>query len=195
MGVQGVSGLPSWKSAEIGLFRPFSAFLALFRRARRAPGKSRKRRKKAFFLRYPRICLNPHLLNPHLRHSNLFSLPGSIGQLSPNFGVIPLLNYTANLEKRRKIHWRIFKKIQRRNFPEITNFLSLVVVSAVNQRGRERPPEIIQKFRLSRVADFECRFPYDSYGKNRAPFWPFWGEGFWGNIRRPILLPAPLSCC
>ena len=48
------------------LFRPFSAFFALFRRVRRAPGKSRKRRKKAFFLRYPRISLNPHLLNPHL---------------------------------------------------------------------------------------------------------------------------------
>ena len=65
-----MSGLLSWKSAEIGLFRPFSAFFGLFRRARTAPEKSRKRRKKAFFLRYPRICLNPHLLNPHLRHSN-----------------------------------------------------------------------------------------------------------------------------
>ena len=59
---------PSRKSAEIGLFCPFSAFFALFRRVRRAPGKSRKRRKKAFFLRYPRISLNPHLLNPHLWH-------------------------------------------------------------------------------------------------------------------------------
>ena len=27
--------------------------------SRTAPGKSRKRRKKAFFLRYPRICLSP----------------------------------------------------------------------------------------------------------------------------------------
>ena len=65
-----MSGRPSWKSAEIGQNRPFSAFFALFRRVPRAPGKSRKRRKKAFFLRYPRISLNPHLLNPHLRHSN-----------------------------------------------------------------------------------------------------------------------------
>ena len=55
----------------IGLFSPFSAFFALFRRVRRASGKSGKRRKKAFFLRYPQICLSPHLLNPHLRHSNL----------------------------------------------------------------------------------------------------------------------------
>ena len=59
-----MSGRPSWKSAEIGLFRPVSAFFALFQRVGRAPGKSRKRRKKAFFLRYPQICLNPHLLNP-----------------------------------------------------------------------------------------------------------------------------------
>ena len=56
------------KSAFFPLFLPFSA---LFRRVRRAPGKSRKRRKKAFFLRYPQISLNPHLLNPHLRHSQL----------------------------------------------------------------------------------------------------------------------------
>ena len=48
--------LPFWKSAEIGLFRPFSAFFALFRRARRAPGKSRKREKKASdFLKPPSL--------------------------------------------------------------------------------------------------------------------------------------------
>ena len=77
-----MSGRTSWKSAKIGLFRPFSAFFALFRRVRRAPGKSRKRRKKAFFLRYPQISLNPHLLNPHLRHSNFDSaqLFGDSGQ-------------------------------------------------------------------------------------------------------------------
>ena len=69
-----MSGRPSWKSAEIVLFRPFSAFFALFQRVRRAPGKSRKWRKKAFFLRYPQICLNPHLLNPHLRHPNCYFL-------------------------------------------------------------------------------------------------------------------------
>ena len=66
-----MSGRPSRKSAEIGLFRPFSALFALLRRVRRAPGKSRKLRKKAFFLRYPRISLHPHLLNPHLWHPNL----------------------------------------------------------------------------------------------------------------------------
>ena len=69
-----MSGRPSWKSAEIGLFRPFSAFFAIFRRAGTAPGKSRKRRKKAFFFRFPWISLNPHLLNPHLRHPKVFSL-------------------------------------------------------------------------------------------------------------------------
>ena len=43
--------------------------------------------------------------------------------------------------------------------------------------------------------DFECRFPYDSYGRDRAPFWPFLGEGFWGNIQRPLVLPARLVYC
>ena len=55
---------------EIGRNRSFPAFFALFRRARRPPGKSRKSRKRAFFLRCPWICLNPHLLNPHLWHPN-----------------------------------------------------------------------------------------------------------------------------
>ena len=45
-------------------FRPFAAFCALFRKARRACGKSIKHRKTASFLRCPRICLNPHLLTP-----------------------------------------------------------------------------------------------------------------------------------
>ena len=65
-----VSALLSWKSAETGFFCTFSAFFGFFRRARTAPGNSRKRRKKAFFLRLPPIRLSPHLLNPHLRHSN-----------------------------------------------------------------------------------------------------------------------------
>ena len=42
-----------------------------------------------------------------------------------------------------------------------------------------------------KVADLECGSPYDSYRKNRAPSWPFLGDGFWGNIQRPLLLPAP----
>ena len=67
-----MSGRPSRKSAEI----------AVFRRVRGAPGKSRKRIKKAFFLRYPQICLSPHLLNPHLQHSK-----GKHGaNFGPNFG-------------------------------------------------------------------------------------------------------------
>ena len=50
----------------------------------RAFGKSRKRRKKAFFLRYPQICLNPHLLNPHLRHPKRKKHPKKI--CIKNFG-------------------------------------------------------------------------------------------------------------
>ena len=67
--------------------------------------------------------------------------------------------------------------------------------SAVKQRGREGTPGNHPENSSQKVADFECRFPYDSYGKSRAPLWPFLGEGFWGSIRRPLLLPAPLFCC
>ena len=48
---------------------------------------------------------------------------------------------------------------------------------------------------FQKLADFECRFPYDSYGRDRAPFWPFLGEGFRGNIQQPLVLPAPLFYC
>ena len=59
---------------EIGWNRPFSPFFCLFRpfpEGAKSTLKIRKTEEKAFFLRYPRISLNPHLLNPHLRHSNL----------------------------------------------------------------------------------------------------------------------------
>ena len=65
-----MSGRSAWKSARFGLFRPFSPFFCLFcsfLKACIAPGRSRKRKKKKpFSLRYPRIRLSPHL-----RHSNL----------------------------------------------------------------------------------------------------------------------------
>ena len=73
-----MSGRPSWKSAEISLFRSFSAFFALFRRVRGASGKSRKRRKKAFFLRYPQIYLNPHnkgISFPNFVERSILKLP------------------------------------------------------------------------------------------------------------------------
>ena len=58
---------------EIGRNRPFPPFFCFFRpfpEGAKSTWESRKRRKKAFFLRYPQICLNPLLLNPHLRHPN-----------------------------------------------------------------------------------------------------------------------------
>ena len=53
-----MSGLPSRKSAEIGLFRPFPEGL-------NSTGKIQKKQQKGLFLGYPRICSKPHLLNPH----------------------------------------------------------------------------------------------------------------------------------
>ena len=59
-----MSGLPFWKSAEIGLFRPFSAFFALFRKARRAPGKSRISEEKGLFPQISSDLLKPPSLKP-----------------------------------------------------------------------------------------------------------------------------------
>ena len=56
----------------------------------------------------------------------------------------------------------------------------------MQQRGRGRTEEISSQ----KLADFECRFPYDSYGRGRAPFWPFLGEGFSGACSR-----GPLVYC
>ena len=58
--------------------------------------------------------------------------------------------------------------------------------------GEKGAPRNHPEISSQKLADFECRVPYDSYGKNRAPFWPFLGEGLWGNIRRPLLLLALL---
>ena len=59
---------------EIGLFRSFFALLLPFSPFSRALGEhlanqAKRKEKGAFFLRYPRICLSPHLSNPHLWHS------------------------------------------------------------------------------------------------------------------------------
>ena len=55
------------KSAFFTLFLPFSPF------GPNSTWEIQKTEAKAFFLRYPLICLNLHLLNPHLRHSNPLS--------------------------------------------------------------------------------------------------------------------------
>ena len=54
------------KSAKIALFLPFSPFSGGCEEHLENPENGGK---SPFFLRYPQICLNPHLLNPHLRHS------------------------------------------------------------------------------------------------------------------------------
>ena len=41
------------------------------------------------------------------------------------------------------------------------------------------------------LADFECRFPYDSYGRGEHHFGPFWGEDF-GAISGSPFFSRPL---
>ena len=72
-----------------------------------------------------------------------------------------------------------------------------VLISAGKRSGRERkgPPEIIQKFRLRKRPISSADFPVTPLERAEHHVGPFWGEGFWGNIRRPLLLPAPLFYC
>ena len=53
------------KSAKIALLLPLSPFSG---GCQEHLGNPENGGKRLFFLRYPRISLNPHLLNPHLRH-------------------------------------------------------------------------------------------------------------------------------
>ena len=67
-------GLKGWvwpAFLEVGRNRPKSPFFCLFRpfpEGAKSTWEIQKTKEKGF-LRYPRISLNPHLLNPHLRHS------------------------------------------------------------------------------------------------------------------------------
>ena len=69
------------------------------------------------------------------------------------------------------------------------------VSSKTKGLGEKGAPRNHPEISSQKLADFECRFPYDPFGRDRAPFWPFLGEGFWGNIQRPLVLPAPLFRC
>ena len=42
--------------------------------------------------------------------------------------------------------------------------------------GEEWGPRNHPEVSSQKVADFQCRCPYDSYGKNRALFWPLFGR-------------------
>ena len=78
---------------------------------------------------------------------------------------------------------------QKKQFPHTK------VSSKTKGPGEEGAPTNHPEMSSRKLGDFECRYPYDSYRRDRAPFWPFLGAGFWGNIRRPLVLPAPLFYC
>ena len=64
---KGVPGRPSRKSPKSAFFALFCLF-ALFPEGVKSTWEIQKTEEKGLF---PQICLNPHLLNPHLRHSKL----------------------------------------------------------------------------------------------------------------------------
>ena len=71
-------GLPNGGVTNRGLrgVRPPFPEIAFFALLRRVQREIQKTEEKGLFLRYPQICLNPHLLNSRLRHSNCFFSSG-----------------------------------------------------------------------------------------------------------------------
>ena len=70
----------------------------------------------------------------------------------------------------------------------------LFLISSKTKRGRERKGRNHPEISSQKVADFECGFPYESYGKNRAPFWPlfpFWEKDFGGKCPAAPSSPGP----
>ena len=65
----------------------------------------------------------------------------------------------------------------------------------VSSKTKGPGPEIIQKFRLRKWPISSADFPMTPMDRAEHHFGAFWGGGFWGNIRRPLLLPAPLFYC
>ena len=51
----------------------------------------------------------------------------------------------------------------------------LFIGSKTKGPGEKGAPRNHPEISSQKLADFECRFPYDSYGRDGAPFWPFLG--------------------
>ena len=67
----------------------------------------------------------------------------------------------------------------------------LATPSRISTRERKGPPEIIQKNCL-RTGRFRVRISLWLLWKGQSTInWPFLGEGFWGNVRCPLVFPAP----
>ena len=90
-------------------------------------------------------------------------------------------------KKSCKIPAKFPAKLPSQNSNKIHRRASPVSSKNEGDRAPRNHPEISRQ----KLADFECRFPHTSYGRDRAPSWPFLGERFWGNILRPLVLPGP----
>ena len=75
------------------------------------------------------------------------------------------------------------------------NLSTIAILSNETKGPGERPPKIAQKCRLRNWPISRADFPMTPMEGTEHHFGPFLGEGFWGNIRRPLVLPAPLFYC
>ena len=118
----------------------------------------------------------------------------------PPFSPLHLPLYTPFLDS-RKLRFRYPSDLGKicQNLPEIVIFQILTLFFYRLQSPRLKSSltlEITQKFRLRNWPISSADFPMTPMeGRDRGTFWTFLGEGFRGNIWRPLVLPAPLFYC
>ena len=66
------------------------------------------------------------------------------------------------------------------------NTCQLRVSSKAKGPGEKGAPGDHPETSSQKLANFECRFPYDSYGRDRAPFCPFQEKDFWAISGGPL---------
>ena len=76
-----------------------------------------------------------------------------------------------------------------RNRPPL--YRAQIISSKKKGPGKKGAPRNHPEISSQKLADFECRFPYDSYGRTEHHFGPFLGEGLWGQYPAAPCSPGP----
>ena len=68
---------------------------------------------------------------------------------------------------------------------------SFVISSKAKRLGEKGAPKNHSAISSQKLADFECRFPYDTYGRDRSPFRPLFGRRSLGQYPAAPCSPGP----
>ena len=73
---------------------------------------------------------------------------------------------------------RAFEMISRILSPSVRLAMPLLFAELISSKtkgpGEKGAPRNHPEISSQKLVDFECRLPYDSYGRDRAPLWTIW---------------------